>query len=45
MKFCRLFRVGITPEGAAELAHHGHCVLVESDAGLGIGDNSDKPVH
>lgn len=31
------FRVGITPEGAAELVHHGHEVFVESGAGLGIG--------
>src|SRR5882724_5815070 len=35
------FRVGITPEGAAELAHHGHRVLVESGAGLGIGLGDD----
>ena len=31
------FRVGITPEGVAELTHHGHEVFVESGAGLGIG--------
>ena len=31
------FRVGITPEGAAELKHHGHEVFVESGAGAGIG--------
>lgn len=31
------FRVGITPEGAAELIHHGHQVFVESCAGMGIG--------
>lgn len=31
------FRVGITPEGAAELVHHGHEVFVETGAGLGIG--------
>ena len=31
------FRVGITPEGAAELVGHGHQVFVESGAGAGIG--------
>ena len=31
------FRVGITPEGAAELVHHGHQAFVEPCAGLGIG--------
>lgn len=31
------FRVGLTPEGAQELVHAGHRVLVESGAGLGIG--------
>jgi alanine dehydrogenase len=35
------FRVGITPEGAAELTHHGHQVFVESGAGLGIGLGDD----
>jgi alanine dehydrogenase len=35
------FRVGITPEGAAELVHHGHQVFVESGAGLGIGLGDD----
>ena len=35
------FRVGITPEGAAELTHHGHEVFVESGAGLGIGLGDD----
>jgi alanine dehydrogenase len=35
------FRVGITPEGVAELTHHGHQVFVESGAGLGIGLGDD----
>lgn len=31
------YRVGLTPESAHELVVHGHKVLVESGAGLGIG--------
>ena len=31
------YRVGLTPESAAELIHAGHKVIVESGAGLGIG--------
>ena len=31
------YRVGLTPESVHELATHGHQVLVESGAGLGIG--------
>ena len=31
------FRVGLTPSSAAELAHHGHKVLVERSAGVGSG--------
>ncbi len=31
------YRVGLTPESAAELIAHGHEVLVEAGAGLGIG--------
>lgn len=31
------FRVGLTPESVAELVHHGHEVLVETQAGAGIG--------
>ena len=35
------YRVGLLPAGARELIHHGHDVLVEQDAGLGIGfDNA-----
>lgn len=31
------YRVGLTPESAAELVAHGHAVLIESGAGFGIG--------
>lgn len=31
------YRVGLTPESAGELVAHGHEVLVETDAGKGIG--------
>jgi alanine dehydrogenase len=31
------YRVGLTPESVAELVSHGHRVLVEAGAGLGIG--------
>jgi alanine dehydrogenase len=31
------YRVGLTPESARELVMHGHAVLVETGAGLGIG--------
>ena len=31
------FRVGLTPESVAELVHHGHAVLVETQAGAGSG--------
>ena len=30
------FRVGLTPESAAELVAHGHEVLIEAGAGLGV---------
>jgi len=35
------FRVGLTPSSVAELAHHGHQILVERSAGIGsgLGDN------
>jgi alanine dehydrogenase len=35
------YRVGLTPESVAELTHQGHRVLVETQAGAGIGDNDD----
>ncbi len=31
------FRVGMTPAGVRELVHDGHEVIVETDAGLGVG--------
>ena len=31
------YRVGLVPASVHELIHHGHKVLVESGAGLGIG--------
>jgi alanine dehydrogenase len=31
------FRVGLTPAAVAELAHHGHQLLVEAGAGVGSG--------
>ena len=31
------YRVGLTPAGVRELIHHGHAVLVERNAGNGIG--------
>ena len=31
------YRVGMTPESVAEMVHHGHQVLVETKAGMGIG--------
>lgn len=35
------YRVGLTPECAGELVAHGHEVLVETDAGKGIGALND----
>ncbi len=31
------YRVGLVPAGVRELTHHGHDVLIETGAGLGIG--------
>ncbi len=33
------FRVGLTPSSVSELIHHGHRVMVETGAALGIGIN------
>ncbi len=33
------FRVGMTPPSVRELVHHGHRVMVETNAGMGIGIN------
>jgi alanine dehydrogenase len=35
------YRVGLTPESAAELVHAGHDVLMETKAGEGIGASDD----
>ncbi|MEH3099794.1 alanine dehydrogenase [Sphingomonas adhaesiva] len=35
------YRVGLTPESARELVAHGHEVLVESGAGVGIGSSDE----
>jgi len=34
-------RVGLTPESVREVVHHGHAVVVEHDAGQGIGMRDD----
>jgi alanine dehydrogenase len=35
------YRVGLTPAGAREIIHHGHQVIVEHNAGAGIGYDDD----
>ena len=35
------YRVGLTPQSVRELAAQGHPVLVERDAGAGIGASDD----
>ena len=35
------YRVGLTPNGAAALVRHGHQVLVETNAGSGVGFTDD----
>lgn len=39
------YRVGLTPESVEELVAHGHMVLVEKDAGAGIGATDDAYVQ
>jgi alanine dehydrogenase len=41
----REYRVGLTPESAAELVRAGHEVLIEKGAGLGIGAADDRYVQ
>ncbi len=36
------YRVGLTPAGVRELVGHGHQVMVETGAGLGIGFDDEK---
>ncbi len=38
----REYRVGLTPESAKELVRHGHDVLMEKGAGIGIGSSDDE---
>ncbi len=39
------YRVGITPAGVRELIHNGHEVIVESNAGTGIGFEDSHYTH
>jgi len=40
------YRVGLTPESVGELVAHGHEVLVETNAGVGIGaSDADYVAH
>ncbi|MCE7797414.1 alanine dehydrogenase [Sphingobium sufflavum] len=39
------YRVGLTPESVHELSAHGHDVLVEAGAGLGIGATDEQYRH
>ena len=39
------FRVGLTPSSVAELAHHGHQILVEKSAGIGSGLSDNEYVQ
>ena len=36
------YRVGLAPAGVRELVHHGHQVMVETNAGAGIGLDDDR---
>lgn len=38
------YRVGITPAGASELVRHGHRVLIQSQAGAGVGFTDEQYV-
>ena len=35
------YRVGVTPESAGEMISHGHTVMIETNAGAGIGAEDD----
>ncbi|GAA3932933.1 alanine dehydrogenase [Litoribacillus peritrichatus] len=35
------YRVGMTPESVSEAIHHGHSVIIERSAGLGIGASDE----
>lgn len=36
------YRVGLTPESVAELVGQGHSVIVETNAGIGMGADDDQ---
>ena len=36
------FRVGLTPASVSQFASHGHTILVEANAGAGIGYDDDE---
>ena len=38
------YRVGLTPESVAELVHNGHSVIIQSNAGVGIGEEDSAYV-
>ena len=35
------YRVGLTPDSVREFTAHGHSVLLETNAGIGIGSSDD----
>ena len=35
------YRVGMTPTSVREMSHHGHSIMVQSNAGVGIGASDD----
>lgn len=39
------YRVGLVPSSVRELVQHGHHVIIEKDAGLGIGITNDDYIH
>ena len=39
------YRVGLTPESAKEMVHHGHEVWIQSGAGLGIGATDEQYIE
>ena len=38
------YRVGLTPSGAAALVRNGHAVMIETQAGAGVGFSDEKYV-
>jgi alanine dehydrogenase len=39
------YRVGLVPGSVRELKHHGHEVLIETNAGAGVGISDDDYIH